>query len=252
MSLPPPATWPSWLSSRSSAVPLWQSASRLCRQVAFVALTTRSEGRVTSQQRPICVKNLCDRRHIDAGIRDQENDPIVHGVLKHLSISEAQAYTSGSLRAAADDPATAAKRARPPPAAEVDPRLVARGIAHSAAGQTVNHPSAIRALGDTDDVSIAPPVSIGKGDGMKFVTRDPALLDEVHGVWIGVMAAPAGDRGTPATRRGSRLPKWSSSWLSQLRHNGLLRIRITHGPRPILVPCRRSGKLPLASPRPER
>src|SRR5450759_906449 len=109
-----------------SSVPIRQlvmPASCIC------SLNPCLESGVASQQRAICVENLCGRRHINAGIGDQQNDPVVDSVLKHRSSSEAQTDTSGSLRAATDDPATAAKRARPAPAAEVNPRLVARRVA---------------------------------------------------------------------------------------------------------------------------
>jgi hypothetical protein len=89
---------------------------------------------VTGQQRARCVENLCHRRHINASIGDQQNDPVVDSILKHRPPSEVQTDAGGSRRAAADDPASAAKRARPAPATEVNPRLVTRRVACTPTG----------------------------------------------------------------------------------------------------------------------
>jgi hypothetical protein len=103
---------------------------------------------------------------------------------------EAQANTSGNLRTAAGDPATTAERARPAPAAEVNPRLVARRVAYSTTRQTVNLPIAVGVLDDANEVSIGPPFAVVERDGVQFVPKDLALLDEANCAWIRIVAAP--------------------------------------------------------------
>jgi hypothetical protein len=124
------------------------------------------------------------------GIGDQQNDPVVDRILKRRPSSEVQTDAGGSRRAAANDPATAAKRARPAPAAEVNPRLVARRVAYSTTRQTVNLPIAVGVLDDANEVSIGPPVAVVERDGVQFVPKDLALLDEANCAWIRIVAAP--------------------------------------------------------------
>src|SRR5690242_16886026 len=77
--------------------------------------TCLSEGGVAGEQRAVCVKNLCGRRHVNAGIADQEDDAVVNGVLECQSSSETQSNTSCSPRAVSSDPTTTEKRAWPAP-----------------------------------------------------------------------------------------------------------------------------------------
>lgn len=78
-----------------------------------------------SEQKASRIENFRGRGDFNRGIGDQQNDAIVDGILEYRPLLEAEPDAGGSLRAAADDPATSAKPVWPTPAAEVQPRLVA-------------------------------------------------------------------------------------------------------------------------------